>query len=81
MAHKIPTRIYLFEEEMPRHWDNLRAVMRDRPGSILHPGTLKPVTAAGGGTFGGVLKPRSNLAYTNSTGSVKTCGPINRGIK
>ena len=45
MAKKIPTRIYLGEEEMPKAWYNLRADMRERPDPILHPGTLKPVTA------------------------------------
>ena len=46
MAHKIPIRIYLTEDEIPRNWYNLRAVMKDKPGPILHPGTLQPVTAA-----------------------------------
>ncbi|MDR2144477.1 MAG: TrpB-like pyridoxal phosphate-dependent enzyme, partial [Treponema sp.] len=46
MAHKIPTRIYLSEEEMPKYWYNLRAVMKNKPDPILHPGTLKPVAAA-----------------------------------
>ncbi|MDR0402520.1 MAG: TrpB-like pyridoxal phosphate-dependent enzyme [Treponema sp.] len=46
MAHKIPTRIYLSEEEMPAYWYNLRAVMKDKPDPILHPGTLEPVTAS-----------------------------------
>jgi tryptophan synthase beta chain len=43
---KIPTRIYLGEDEMPKHWYNLRAVMKNKPAPILHPGTLEPVTAA-----------------------------------
>ena len=43
---KIPTRIYLSEDEMPRYWYNLRAVMKNKPAPILHPGTLEPVTAA-----------------------------------
>ena len=46
MAHKIPTRIYLSEDEMPKFWYNLRADMKEKPGPILHPGTLKPVTHA-----------------------------------
>jgi tryptophan synthase beta chain len=45
MTHKIPTRIYLTEEEMPKEWYNLRAVMKNKPEPILHPGTLQPVTA------------------------------------
>jgi tryptophan synthase beta chain len=45
MSKKIPTRIYLSEEEMPKAWYNLRADMKEKPDPILHPGTLKPVTA------------------------------------
>jgi len=43
---KIPTRIYLAEDEMPKHWYNLRADMKSKPDPMLHPGTLKPVTPA-----------------------------------
>jgi tryptophan synthase beta chain len=46
MTKKIPTRIYLAEDEMPKFWYNLRAYMKDKPDPILHPGTLQPVTAA-----------------------------------
>jgi tryptophan synthase beta chain len=46
MARKIPTRIYLSEDEMPRYWYNLRADMREKPDPILHPGTLQPATPA-----------------------------------
>jgi tryptophan synthase beta chain len=45
MNNKIPTRIYLNEDEMPKFWYNLRADMKNKPDPILHPGTLKPVTA------------------------------------
>ena len=45
MARRIPTRIYLNEDEMPKYWYNLRADMAEKPDPILHPGTLKPVTA------------------------------------
>jgi len=45
MKNKIPTRIYLTEDEMPKNWYNLRAVMKEKPDPMLHPGTLKPVTA------------------------------------
>ena len=45
MKEKIPTRIYLNEDEMPKYWYNLRAVMKDKPDPMLHPGTLQPVTA------------------------------------
>jgi len=43
---KIPTRIYLTEDEMPKYWYNLRADMKIKPDPMLHPGTLKPVTPA-----------------------------------
>jgi len=46
MAKKIPTRIYLNEDEMPKFWYNLRAVMKEKPEPMLHPGTLQPVTAS-----------------------------------
>jgi len=46
MARRIPTRIYITEDEMPKYWYNLRADMKNKPDPILHPGTLKPVTSA-----------------------------------
>jgi tryptophan synthase beta chain len=46
MTQKIPTRLYLAEDELPKVWYNLRAVMKNKPDPILHPGTLQPVTAA-----------------------------------
>jgi tryptophan synthase beta chain len=46
MKRKIPTRIYLTEDEMPKFWYNLRADMKTKPDPMLHPGTLKPVTPA-----------------------------------
>ena len=45
MSKKIPTRIYLSEDEMPKFWYNLRAAMKEKPEPILHPGTLQPITA------------------------------------
>ncbi len=41
---KIPYKIYLEENEMPKSWYNLRADMKNKPAPILNPGTLKPVT-------------------------------------
>ena len=41
---KIPYKIYLEENEMPKEWYNVRADMKKKPAPILHPGTLKPVT-------------------------------------
>ncbi|MDR0602454.1 MAG: TrpB-like pyridoxal phosphate-dependent enzyme [Treponema sp.] len=46
MAEKIPARLYLSENEIPKYWYNMRADMKEKPDPILHPGTLKPVTAA-----------------------------------
>jgi tryptophan synthase beta chain len=46
MTKKIPTRLYLAEDEQPAYWYNLRADMREKPDPILHPGTLQPVSAA-----------------------------------
>ncbi|MHC6201817.1 TrpB-like pyridoxal phosphate-dependent enzyme [Breznakiellaceae bacterium SP9] len=46
MAKKIPTRLYLSEDEIPTCWYNLRADMKDKPDPMLHPGTLKPAAAA-----------------------------------
>jgi tryptophan synthase beta chain len=46
MKKKIPTRIYLAEDEMPKFWYNLRADMKSKPDPMLHPGTLQPVTPA-----------------------------------
>lgn len=45
MSKKIPTKIYLNEEEMPRYWYNLRADMKEKHDPFLHPATLKPCTA------------------------------------
>jgi tryptophan synthase beta chain len=41
---KIPYKIYLEENEMPRQWYNVRADMKKKPAPILNPGTLQPVT-------------------------------------
>jgi tryptophan synthase beta chain len=46
MAKKIPTRLYLSEDEIPHCWYNLRADMQDKPDPILHPGTLQPASAS-----------------------------------
>ncbi|NLM11028.1 MAG: TrpB-like pyridoxal phosphate-dependent enzyme [Clostridiaceae bacterium] len=40
----IPYKIYLSEKELPKHWYNLKAVMKELPPPMLHPGTLKPCT-------------------------------------
>ena len=45
MERKIPTKIYLTEEEMPRYWMNLRAAMKEKHDPFLNPETLEPATA------------------------------------
>lgn len=44
--NKIPYKIYLTEDEMPKQWYNLRADMQNKPAPLLNPGTLQPMTAA-----------------------------------
>jgi tryptophan synthase beta chain len=41
----IPYKIFLTEEEIPKYWYNLKAVMKELPAPFLNPGTLKPCTA------------------------------------
>ncbi len=41
---KIPYKIYLEEQEMPKQWYNLRADMKEKPEPLLNPATLQPVT-------------------------------------
>ncbi len=45
MDKKIPYKIYLSEEEIPKYWYNVRADMKNKPAPLLNPGTLKPMTA------------------------------------
>ncbi|MBO5868484.1 MAG: TrpB-like pyridoxal phosphate-dependent enzyme, partial [Oscillospiraceae bacterium] len=42
---EIPYKIYLEENEMPKHWYNLRADMINKPAPLLDPKTHKPMTA------------------------------------
>ncbi len=42
---KIPYKIYLNENEMPKVWYNLRADMKKKPAPLLNPATHKPMTA------------------------------------
>ncbi len=42
MNKKIPTKIYLSEDEMPKYWYNLRADMLSQPDPYLNPNTLQP---------------------------------------
>ena len=48
--NKIPYKIYLEENEMPKEWYNVRADMKNKPAPLLNPGTLKPMTAEELGT-------------------------------
>ena len=41
---KIPYKIYLEEDEMPKQWYNVRADMKKKPEPLLNPATLKPMT-------------------------------------
>ncbi len=43
--NKIPYKIYLEENEMPKQWYNVRADMKNKPAPLLNPGTLEPMTA------------------------------------
>ncbi len=40
---KIPYKIYLNEDEMPRQWYNVRADMKNKPALLLNPATLQPM--------------------------------------
>ena len=42
---KIPYKIYLVENEMPKEWYNVRADMKNKPAPLLNPQTLEPMTA------------------------------------
>lgn len=41
---KVPHRLYLTEDQLPKQWYNLRADMPQQPEPLLNPQTLKPVT-------------------------------------
>lgn len=41
---KIPHRLYLTEDQMPKQWYNLRADMKELPDPMLNPATFKPAT-------------------------------------
>ena len=40
-SNKIPHRLYLTEEQLPRQYFNLRSVMPEQPDPMLNPGTLE----------------------------------------
>lgn len=43
---KIPYKIYLKEEELPKQWYNVRADMKTDHSPILNPATMKPMTVS-----------------------------------
>ncbi len=45
MEKKIPYKIYLSEEELPKDWYNLRADMKNKPAPLLNADTKQPMTA------------------------------------
>ena len=40
---KIPYKIYLSEDELPRNWYNVRADMKNKPAPLLNPATGEPM--------------------------------------
>ena len=38
----VPYKIYLEENEMPKDWHNIQAVMKDKPEGFIHPVTREP---------------------------------------
>ena len=44
MSEKIPYKIYLSEDEMPKQWYNVLADMKNKPAPLLNPGTHEPMT-------------------------------------
>ncbi len=41
---RIPTKMYLQENELPKCWYNMNAIMKDKHAPALNPKTLKPIT-------------------------------------
>ncbi len=44
MEKKIPYKIYLEENELPKQWYNVRADMKNKPAPLLNPATMQPIT-------------------------------------
>ena len=42
---KIPYKINLSEDEMPKYWQNIRPYMQEAPDPFINPVTFKPCTA------------------------------------
>lgn len=45
MSKEIPYKIFLSEEELPKHWHNVRASMKELPDPFINPATGQPCTA------------------------------------
>ena len=43
---RIPNKIYLSEEQLPKQWYNLRADMKQLPDPMLNPKTMQPICEA-----------------------------------
>lgn len=43
MKNKIPHKLYLPEEMIPRQWYNIRADMKEQPDPLINPGTKEPI--------------------------------------
>ncbi len=43
MSKKIPNRILLTEDQIPKQWYNISADMKDKPDPYINPGTMKPL--------------------------------------
>lgn len=41
---KIPNKIYLSEDEIPKYWYDLRGDMKNKPAPLLNPATRNPIT-------------------------------------
>ncbi|MEA5003880.1 MAG: TrpB-like pyridoxal phosphate-dependent enzyme [Christensenella sp.] len=41
---KVPHRLYLTEDEMPKQWYNMRADMKELPEPMINPATMQPAT-------------------------------------
>ncbi|MCL2461499.1 MAG: TrpB-like pyridoxal phosphate-dependent enzyme, partial [Defluviitaleaceae bacterium] len=39
---EVPYKIYLTEHELPTHWHNIRAAMKEQPDPMLRPDTMQP---------------------------------------
>ena len=42
--NKLPYKLQLSENELPKQWYNLRADMKNKPAPLLNPATMKPIT-------------------------------------